>query len=90
MARQAKYVDRKGFLENQVYGTVMTLLSVLTSLIRTPEKKAAGSCVSRKYRDLSGSVTISINLLAVPFIPSVFKYTEPIKIADYRHRYPSC
>src|SRR6185312_9822653 len=54
MARQAKYVDLKGFRVNHLYGTVTTQESASRRATRTPEKNALGSLLNRYSRNKMG------------------------------------
>jgi hypothetical protein len=54
MLKQAKYVERKGFFVNQLYGTEAVHCMADTDRMRTPEKYAAGKRLKRNHRAFAG------------------------------------
>lgn len=68
MLRQAKYVERNGFFENHLYGTVTVHLVSLISLTLTPEKKALGNFDNKNNLNLKGCLINRINDDAPEFI----------------------
>ena len=65
IAKHAKYVERNGFCENHLYGTVTTQCCSSISRTRTPEKKAAGSFDNRYILNRTGLRSDLMNLFVM-------------------------
>jgi hypothetical protein len=68
MLRQAKYVERKGFFVNHLYGTVTRQTISSRSFIRRPAKNAFGNFESKNILNFKGCFSDLMNADALTLI----------------------